>query len=780
MKSILVIAMVIILFNNVYPQDKVQGPTQTIKGTVVDFQTQQPIPGVSVFVVNTKLGAYTKNDGSFKIKNVPVGRWSILFKAVGHETQMQNIVLSSGSELQIHIQLEESYVQTEPVTVSAETDRFASLNESALTSARVFTVDDVTRFAGSRMDVARMAQNFAGVLGANDSRNDIIIRGGSPTELLWRLDGLDIPNPNHFATQGATGGPVSALNHNLIDNSDFMTGAFPADYGNKMSGVFDIHTKKGNDEKYEYLGGFGINDLEAGVQGPVQFMKGSFIANYRYSFFDLLEKMGVNFGFAGIPRYQDGMFKLDLAPSSKDKISLTGLFGISDINILNSKLDTVFTGDFDIKNGTDILSLGLNWQHLFSDVFYTNFLVGTVYGRYRTDLDSITTDKNMHVISLDKWFHSSSTESYHTIKVTTHYLPEKRHFFTLGLEARVPDYNLNEKRFTMRDNDKVPWLLETKGTSLHFLGFINWNFKLTPDLTLDAGLLSQYLKLTDKLTLEPRLAMSWKFTPFQSFNAGFGVHRQSLPLQTFFYSEANKNFDFMQSIHYVAGYRFNILSDAEIRVEGYYKDISKVPVEKKPSSFSFLNVGANFGSVGGNGVEFLDNGVGRSYGAEFSLVKNFSNGYYVTATASYVRQQYRGSDNIWRFGAFDNIYIMNLLTGYELVLSPTYSLEFSGKYTTAGGSPFMQVDIEKSKMNNSTYFVDSTAFSQRKTPYSRLDLRVDFRSNYKAFSIVAFLSTENVLNTKNILYQMYNVRLGEVQNVNQLGFFFVGGVKFEF
>ena len=297
-------------------------PTQTVKGMVVNFQTQQPIPGVTVRLLETNIGAYSKGNGIFKIKDVPVGRYSIKFSAVGFESQQFNIVISSGKEEQLNIQLQESFVQMDEITVVAERNSFQPINESAIVSSTVFTLDDVERYAGSRMDPARMAQNFAGVIGANDIRNDIIIRGGSPSELLWRLDGLDIPNPNHFGTQGATGGPVNALNSTLLDNSDFLTGAWPSEYGDKMSGIFDLHTRKGNNEKYEFLGQFGFNGFELGAEGPLPGQRNSFIANYRYSFLDLLEKMGMDFGFSGIPRYQDGTVKIDLQPAEDHRFGL--------------------------------------------------------------------------------------------------------------------------------------------------------------------------------------------------------------------------------------------------------------------------------------------------------------------------------------------------------------------------------------------------------------------------------------------------------------------------
>lgn len=781
MKHYYLTCIIIILFSSASVQSEENGlPKQTIKGFVTDQQTHQPIAGATISVKDTNLGAYTKVDGTFKVISVPVGRKTIRISALGYEPQLFNIVLTSGAEQILNIELTLSYISKDTVFVSARKDNFESINESALVSSTAFTVDDVNRFAGSKMDVARMASNFAGVMFSSDQRNDIIVRGGSPLELLCRIDGLDIPNPNHFATQGATGGPISALNHNLIDNSDFLTGAFPSEYGGKMSGVFDIHTRRGNDEKYEFIGEFGFNGFELGAQGPLPVVKGSFIVDYRYSFLDLLEKMGVNFGFAGIPRYQDLTIKSDIDLGNNDKISISGLFGTSSIDIRMSDVDTVFTGDNNILNGSDLATFGISWQHLYSNNLFGKLLIGGVYENYHTFVDSITTDNNSKVLNITPWFKNSSSENYITAKYNMNWTLDKRNFISFGAESRLNLYNINEQRFTMRDTDTIPWLLNKKGNSLQTLSFINWNYRLTEEITTDMGIHSQYLQISNKMTFEPRVSISWNFLPLQKFTAGFGIHNQMLPLSTYFYNVNNEKLDFMKATHYVVGYSYQLTSDALVKVESYYKNYSNVPVEKKSSSFSMLNSGATFGGIGGQGVEYISEGVGKSYGAEFSLIKNFSNGYYITATGSYIRQQYAGSDKIWRFGAFDNIFVVNLLAGYEFQLDKRTTMGISIKYTNAGGTPYTPLDMEKSRMYKSTYYDDTQAFTLRNKNYSKLDTRFDFRMNFEKFAVISFFSFENLLVTKNDLYRMYNAKRDQEQLVNQIGFFFVGGFKIEF
>ena len=215
-------------------------PTQTIRGRAIDKQTRMSLPGVNVVLLDSEpmRGTATDMDGYYRLDNVEIGRVSLKFSFMGyHEVALNNINLQTGKELILNIEMEESVIQGQEVTIVAKAEKTGSINKLAMVSARSFTVEETERYAGSRADVARMAANYAGVLGVDDSRNDIIIRGNSPMGLVWRLEGVDIPSPNHWGQSGTTGGPVSMLNNTLLENSDFMTSAFPSEYGNATSGV---------------------------------------------------------------------------------------------------------------------------------------------------------------------------------------------------------------------------------------------------------------------------------------------------------------------------------------------------------------------------------------------------------------------------------------------------------------------------------------------------------------------------------------------------------------
>ena len=260
--------------------------TQSVRGSVVDEASLAPLPGVKIIVLDSTqtLGAISDFDGSFTITKVPIGRLSIQVTFFGYETKtLTNLDLTGGKELILNIQLSEKLTVAEEVVITGR-KKGEVANEMAAVSARSFSIEASQRYAGSVNDVARMAQSFAGVQGNDDSRNDIIVRGNSPIGVLYRYEGVDIPNPNHFALLGTAGGPVSILNNNVLANSDFFTGAFPAEYGNAMAAVFDLKMRNGNDEKHEFLGQIGINGLEVMAEGPLsKNKKSSYLFSYRYS-----------------------------------------------------------------------------------------------------------------------------------------------------------------------------------------------------------------------------------------------------------------------------------------------------------------------------------------------------------------------------------------------------------------------------------------------------------------------------------------------------------------
>jgi hypothetical protein len=295
------------LFMGFLTQNLSSQNTQIVKGTILDQQAETPLIGATIILLNVHptVGATTNENGQFTLKNVPLGRHAFRVTYLGYnEITLPNILVTSGKEVVLNLKLEESLESLSTVVITAKVDKDKAINELATISARQFNVEEVRRYSGGRNDVAKLVANFAGVAASNDQRNDIVIRGNSPTGVLWRLEGVPIPSPNHFSTLGTTGGPVSALNPNMISNSDFLTSAFPAEYGNALAGVFDIGFRTGNKEKTEFTAQVAaFSGFEAMVEGPMNKKQdGSYVVAYRHSFVEVAAAAGLSVGTKAVPQ----------------------------------------------------------------------------------------------------------------------------------------------------------------------------------------------------------------------------------------------------------------------------------------------------------------------------------------------------------------------------------------------------------------------------------------------------------------------------------------------
>jgi hypothetical protein len=322
-----------------------QSLTQTVKGTITDKISEKPLAGVTITVEGTALSVISDSNGMFVINNVPVGRIRLNISTVGYQpASIPEVLVTTGKEVILEIGLEQRIASLDEVIVrSTKTKKGAVNNEFAANSARSFSIDEVTRYAGGRNDPSKLVSNFAGVISNNDSRNDIVVRGNSPMGVLWRIEGLPAPNPNHFSTLGTTGGPVSALNTNALKTSDFYTGAFSAEFGNATAAVFDISLRTGNAQKHErtlQLNAF--SGMEAMLEGPLGSKKNgaSYLVGYRYSFAQIAQSIGLNIGTQAVPKYQDWVYNIHFGKSKLGKFSLFGMGGISSIDFIGKDIDT--------------------------------------------------------------------------------------------------------------------------------------------------------------------------------------------------------------------------------------------------------------------------------------------------------------------------------------------------------------------------------------------------------------------------------------------------------
>jgi len=411
MKRAFIFFVLILGFYESYTQQ-----TQNIRGVVVDDATGMPLPGASVMIMDTDpvIGTTTDNSGEFKLENLKLGRYSIKVSYIGYQNRiLSNLELFAGKELVLKVALIEKVIRMDVVTISANIEKERPKNDFATVSARTFSVEETQRYAGSFGDPSRMAQNFAGVVSAGDERNDIVIRGNSPMGLLWRMEGVNIPNPNHFGASGTTGGPVTILNSNLLANSDFFTGAFPAQYGNALSGVFDLEMRNGNNENYEFVGQLGFNGFELGAEGPFSKKhKASFLANYRYSTLAILDAMGLkSIVGSSVPQYQDATFKLNFPTEKTGRWVLFGIGGKSFIQLWDSEKDddesSYGLAGTDTDFGSDMGVIGLSNTYFINKNTKLKTSISLWGTNATTAIDSLV-GKDKHK---QQFYRSSNTEN---------------------------------------------------------------------------------------------------------------------------------------------------------------------------------------------------------------------------------------------------------------------------------------------------------------------------------------------------------------------------------
>ena len=754
---------------------------QTIKGTISDKQSQQTIPGVTIQILESNPIKISRTDinGKYKITDVSPGRYVLKITYSGYkDATISNIIVSSGKETILDVQLEESVSEIGEVTVTAKKNGLN--NELTSVSGRSFSMEEVNRYAGGRSDPARLASNFAGVSSPDDTRNDLVIRGNSPVGVLWRIEGLNVSNPNHFSTIGTTGGPVSAINTNLLRNSDFMTSAFPAEYGNANAGVFDLGLRNGNSEKREHTFQFGVlTGLELVTEGPIKKDNGSsYLVAYRYGFSSVAQSIGLPIGTAATPYYQDLSFKINTGNSKIGKFTFFGIGALSTIDFKHDKVDS--TDLFAIPNRdsyftSEIGLLGVKHVIRVNEKSYFNTVVGVNYAGSNYLQDSLNPVKEpiRTVENLTKRANFTLNTSFNS-KISA------KLFIKTGVIAELLSIKL---KFRIRENS-VEWieLWDSNEKSGLIQAYVHSKYNFTNDLTLNLGLHTQLLTLNNSYAIEPRVGVKYQFSKSSNLSFGYGMHSQMQPLDAYFLQsgsqnnpqQLNRGMDFSRSQQFVLGYEILPFKSWRFKTEVYYQYLSRVPVQKTPTSYSMLNAGATF--FPNDKTDLVNEGTGENYGFELTIERFFNKGLYGLITGSIYESKYVASDGIKRNTAFNGQYVYNVLIGKEFKVGKEKrnAIVLDVKFTHAGGRFYTPIDLELSQQYQ--YQVekgDAYAFSEKYADFLRLDVKLGYTMNSKKRKISQSWSFDinNVTNRKNIFAERFNSSTNTINSAYQIGFF---------
>ena len=765
--KIILISILSLSFASAYSQ-------QTVKGKVVDLESQFPLPGVNVQFINGDFtnGVATDMNGNFKIENVPLGRKQIRFTFIGYTPQTQTIVVNSGKEVVLNVSIEESTEMLEAFEVSSNEKREVN-NEMAIISAQQFSVEETERYAGSRGDPARMASNFAGVQGADDSRNDIIVRGNSPLGVIYRVEGVTIPNPNHFAISGSSGGPLSILNNKFLGNSDFFSGAFPSEYGNSTAGVFDLKIRNGNNEKTEFTGQVGLFGAEFLVEGPLsKHSSASFLAMYRYSTIKAFSLLGVNLGTSAIPKYQDFAVKFNLPFKKGGNLSLWALGGDSQIDILISEqseedgVDLYGENTKDQRFGTNMLVSGATYTKPLNETSFIKSTTCVNIENQKSDHDTISRNPNdWGDYNLKPYMAYDFNKVRYSNSSSINKKLNKKNTLKIGWVADYTNFNFIDSVTTnalgQDTADTYRYRFNKIGDSFMFQPYVSWKHKFSDELVLTAGLTSLYLNLGEDSfsPIEPRLGLKWNINDKSSFSFGLGYHSQTQPLYTRYYINEgntkahNENLGLTYSKHIILGYSNQIHKNLGLKTEVYYQDLTGIPVERNSSAFSLTNAGSGFARVFPDTLE--NSGTGYNYGLEVTLQRYFNKNWHALFSGCLYNSKYTPSDGIERNTSFNGMYAANFLAGKEFEVGKNKVLGLGVKVTGAGGKRKGEVDPEASAEQGEVIFKDEGFNEDKFKDYFRFDIKTTFKINQEAVTHEIGIDLVNLTSAKNILNYSY-------------------------
>jgi len=763
--------------------------TQNIKGQVIDAQSGGPIPGVMVQLLagdSTNI-SITDIDGHYKLWAVPVGRVAILYQFISFETVVrQNLIVTSGKELIVDVSMEESVTKLDVVEIKGGKKASEANNENVVASNIKLNPDQTKKFAGTFQDVSRSVANYAGVVPAGDQRNDIIVRGNSPIGIIWRLDGVNIPNPNHFGSLGTTGGPVSILNNNNLAASDFLTGAFPAEYGNGIAGAFDLKMRNGNNEKTEFTGQFGFNGIEVGLEGPFsKKSKASYMVNYRYSTLGVFDALGISFGVPAVPQYQDVAFKVDLPTKGKSRFQLFGVGGVSHIDLLDSKRDadewTFTTSGTDVYFKSNMGVVGLNHKVFLTNNTYWSNTVSTTLSQNNIQSDTLAAVTLVPATN----YNNKSSEGKISLNSTINTKFNAKSSWRSGVIVDVLNTVYNEEFLSSETGVWHP-VTDFSGSTVLLQGFSSWRYKFTDKFIVNTGAHYQLFTLNNAQVVEPRIGIRYKVNKKQSINLASGMHSQIQPLRVYFletdnedgtFSKTNEHLDFTKSIHVVLGYKVNLFKNLHVKIETYYQNLYDVPVEAN-SFYSLSNTGADF--VFNDADSLVNNGTGENYGVEITLEKMFSKGFYYLTNVSLYNSTYTGGDGVKRNTAFNGQYTANALAGYEIRINKKLTIDINAKASFAGGKRYPKIDVQASIENGNVTYDESSLYVLKYQDYFRADLKVGVRLNGKKLTQEWAFDVQNVTGHQNIFREVFDTGSQTIKQEYQIGFFPVGLYKITF
>lgn len=791
MKLLQALCLLLVLQGSLFGQSL----KHTIRGVVTDADSKRPLVGVNIVVDSEEffIGTTTNLQGEYRLDEVPIGRHTIKFSYLGYEAgTAANVVLKSGKETILNFDLTESTIELDEMVVIGKREKGKALNEMSLVSSRSVSLEETERYAGSFNDPSRLLSNYAGVTNTQEGSNDIIVRGNSPKYVQWRLEGTDITVPNHFGDQNNVSGGISALNNNLLATSDFHTGAFSAEFGNVLSGVYDVRLRNGNDEKFESIFGFGLLGTDLTFEGPLRAGSGaSFLVNYRYSTATILDQLGL-LDVGGVPKFQDAAFKINLPTKKIGDFSIHGLGGLSVFeftDVLPSLWDT--PGDAGLAHDTEedfikdahLLNVGLSHRINIGDRAYlkstasysSNGIADEVYLRKTTG--ELPGSKTLN-------WQSDLKESTYRFSSTYNYKLNARHKFQAGVKINNFNFDYNQSQLDPDGIDRIQ-LTDFQDQVNNIQSFLNWKYRIGDHLTLVYGLHNNNVLFNKQSTIENRLALNWSPSAGNIVSFAYGEHSEMESIHHYFAREeneqgvtefVNKDLGLLKARHYVLGYKKRLSEVLMANVNLYYQGLYNLPVASSTNShFATINEGLEY-----QFIDLVNEGKGQNYGVEFTLERFFSKQYYFLINASLYESNYTALDRVERSTSFNGKYLANVLAGKEFPKwgkkrNQTFSIDT--KLFFGGGRPVILLlrdanGILAVNPSANQYWDYENAYLNKLEDVYSVTVSLTYQFDRQKTTHELYLNLDNISNAQANLNEFYDENADDgLGYITQFGFF---------
>lgn len=728
--------------------------TQTIRGNVTDAITKEPLIGASIMVLDMAetTGTISELDGQFLLEKIPVGRHSIQCSYIGYETQVEILLLNSAKEGYLDFKLSQANIELTMIKVRPPSE---ALNPLSMVSVRSIAPEETQYYPAGGNDFSRSVVSLPGVQPTKDNENDVVIRGNSGAGAVWRLEGVDILNPNHFARRGSSGGGVTIFSISVLDKADFSTGAFPAEYGNALSGIFDLHFRSGNKDRREYTFRAGMMGLDLAAEGPFgkrdstvnSAEKGSYLFNYRYSTLGILNQLGLRLvGERVDNNFQDLSFNLDFpGKKGKSNFNVWGLGGLSmeSESAVENPVDWQVHGDsaeYLYKTRMGVIGAAHNIQ-LDAKSFLKTSLAVMAQQWHRTD-DLLSDDFTTHRIQDENYVQGRvSLASVYTRSFS------RELYMKTGFQIANVFYDLQHDSIEVDGGFRE--IINGKGANLLVQPYLQCQWTPLPRWTFNAGLHAMYFGLTNSLLPEPRLGVRYVFGKNQSAGLAYGLHSMHVPIGSYFTvldgEQPNLDLDLIKAHHIVVSYDWLFASQFRLHGELYYQHLFDVPVGiEAPQTYWLLN------TIDGYSKRALvSKGKGNNYGLDLMVEKFFRRGAFFLFSTSLFKSTYQPLNGETYSTQYDSRFLGSFTIGKEWEFkNRNSSLQIGMRSMYSHGMPSTPL-LNTATDVTKPIFDESNPFSERAPAYFRIDSRVAFRKNKPSAAWMLAIDVQNVTNYKN-------------------------------